>query len=111
MPLTTFRTSNRRRMMRFSSRNRSSSSPNTSESKPMTASGLALAKSSNSGVIKRHDDSSGMKQMMQPISKTGGVYIPNSSSQHQIVYDPSLVPEEDLEKKYTAREIEEMLYD
>ena len=49
--------------------------------------------------------------MMQPISKTGGVYIPNSSSQHQIVYDPSLVPEEDLEKKYTAREIEEMLSD
>jgi YT521-B-like domain len=111
MPQTIYRTSSPRRMMRCTSLNQGSAEYNTSESKPMTAAGLYLAKSTNSGTVKRYDDIQGMKQMMQPISNSRAVYIPNSSSQHQIVYDPSLVRNEELEKKYTARDIEEMLSD
>ena len=63
------------------------------------------------GGMKKHDDSEALKQILQPSSRSGAAHMAGSGSQPLITYDEELVPKKPLEKKYTARDIEDMLSD
>lgn len=63
------------------------------------------------GGLKRHDDYEQLKLTMQPASRAAGAHMNASGTQQVITYDEELVPKKPLEKKYTARDIEDMLSD